>query len=211
MGRVAHRTKAPWRAASATATRSRRAGARCRGSCAAWPGPWTRSGGRARATGRTRGPPLRACAAGRRCSPKRSSSTMRSRAVRASSRRSICERRSATLAAASGSTAAWSSIISPRNESSPSPPGASRLTGTRLVRMISRTLSAATPISAAISSGVGSRPLRCSRRRCAASSLFCASTTCTGRRMVRALSDRARVIAWRIHQWARVENLKPRR
>ena len=37
------------------------------------------------------------------------------------------------------------------------------------------------------------------------------STMCTGIRIVRALSAIARVTAWRIHQVAYVENLKPRR
>ena len=35
------------------------------------------------------------------------------------------------------------------------------------------------------------------------------STMCTGMRMVRAWSAMARVMAWRIHQVAYVENLKP--
>ena len=34
---------------------------------------------------------------------------------------------------------------------------------------------------------------------------------CTGMRIVRALSASARATAWRIHQVAYVENLKPRR
>ena len=41
--------------------------------------------------------------------------------------------------------------------------------------------------------------------------LFSFSTTCTGMRIVRALSASARATAWRIHQVAYVENLKPLR
>ena len=40
-------------------------------------------------------------------------------------------------------------------------------------------------------------------------SLLMVSTMCTGMRIVRAWSAIARVIAWRIHQVAYVENLKP--
>ena len=41
--------------------------------------------------------------------------------------------------------------------------------------------------------------------------LFSFSTTCTGIRIVRALSASARATAWRIHHVAYVENLKPLR
>jgi hypothetical protein len=40
-------------------------------------------------------------------------------------------------------------------------------------------------------------------------SLLIVSTMCTGMRIVRAWSAIARVIAWRIHHVAYVENLKP--
>ena len=62
---------------------------------------------------------------------------------------------------------------------------------------------------AAISSIVGSRPSSCSICREMRSTLFIVSTMCTGMRMVRAWSAIARVMAWRIHQVAYVENLKP--
>ena len=63
------------------------------------------------------------------------------------------------------------------------------------------------PISAAISSGVGSRPRSWCSWRWMRASLLIVSTMCTGIRMVRAWSAIARVMAWRIHQVAYVENL----
>ena len=77
------------------------------------------------------------------------------------------------------------------------------------MRWISRTLSGVSSTLAAISSTVGSRPSSCSIWRWMRSTLFIVSTMCTGMRMVRAWSAIARVIAWRIHQVAYVENLKP--
>jgi hypothetical protein len=68
--------------------------------------------------------------------------------------------------------------------------------------LISCTFSGVMPISAAISSGVGSRPMSCSSWRWTLTSLFMFSTMCTGMRMVRAWSASARVMAWRIHQVA---------
>ena len=75
------------------------------------------------------------------------------------------------------------------------------------MRWISRTSSAVMPSSAAISSGRGSRPSRCTSWRSMWTTLFSFSTMCTGMRMVRALSAIARVTAWRIHHVAYVENL----
>ena len=66
------------------------------------------------------------------------------------------------------------------------------------------------PVASASSGTVGSRPSwRCSIAdvRDIADS---ASLTCAGTRMVRPLSAMARVMAWRIHHVAYVENLKPR-
>ena len=65
------------------------------------------------------------------------------------------------------------------------------------------------PISLPISSGLGSRPSSWSSWRWMRTSLLMVSTMCTGMRMVRAWSAMARVMAWRIHQVAYVENLKP--
>ena len=77
------------------------------------------------------------------------------------------------------------------------------------MRWISRTLSGVSSTFAAISSIVGSRPSSCSIWREMRSTLFIVSTMCTGMRMVRAWSAIARVMAWRIHHVAYVENLKP--
>ena len=79
------------------------------------------------------------------------------------------------------------------------------------MRWISRTSSVVMPSSVAISSGRGSRPSRCTSWRSMWTTLFSFSTMCTGMRIVRALSAIARVTAWRIHQVAYVENLKPLR
>ena len=57
------------------------------------------------------------------------------------------------------------------------------------------------------SSGVGSRPISCSIWRDVRTILLMVSIMCTGMRMVRAWSAIARVIAWRIHHVAYVENL----
>ena len=59
----------------------------------------------------------------------------------------------------------------------------------------------------AISSEVGSRPSSCTSWRLVRTSLLIVSIMCTGMRMVRAWSAIARVMAWRIHQVAYVENL----
>ena len=87
-------------------------------------------------------------------------------------------------------------------ESSSSPTGVSRLIGSWPILRISRTLCALMPISAPISSGVGSRPISCSSWRWTRSSLPMVSTMCTGMRMVRDWSARARLTACLIHQVA---------
>ena len=114
-----------------------------------------------------------------------------------------------SLAASGGATAWASSMKSPSWESSSSPIGVSRETGSWLIFWISRTRSALMPISSPISSGVGSRPRSCRSWRCTRTSLLIVSTMWTGMRMVRAWSAMARVMAWRIHHVAYVENLKP--
>ena len=98
---------------------------------------------------------------------------------------------------------------SPSWESSSSPIGVSRDTGSWLIFWISRTRSGVMSISLAISSGVGSRPRSWSSWRWTRTSLLMVSTMWTGMRIVRAWSAMARVMAWRIHQVAYVENLKP--
>ena len=96
---------------------------------------------------------------------------------------------------------------SPRWESSSSPIGVSSDTGSCDTLRISRTFSAPMPMTLPISSGVGSRPSSWSSWRWMRTSLLIVSTMCTGMRIVRAWSAIARVIAWRIHHVAYVENL----
>ena len=57
-------------------------------------------------------------------------------------------------------------------------------------------------VASASSSSVGSRPRSDSSLRSMRPILFSFSTTCTGMRMVRALSASARATAWRIHHVA---------
>ena len=109
-------------------------------------------------------------------------------------------------AASMGTTASVSSMKSPRSESS-SPIGACSDTGSCAIRWISATRSTGSPISAAISPGVASRPRSWCSWRCTRAILLIVSTMCTGIRMVRAWSAIARVMACRIHQVAYVENL----
>ena len=81
--------------------------------------------------------------------------------------------------------------------------------------MISRTFSGVTwtswplDIASAISSTVGSRPSSWRSPRETRMSRLIVSTMWTGMRIVRAWSAMARVMAWRIHHVAYVENLKP--
>ena len=62
-------------------------------------------------------------------------------------------------------------------------------------------------IPLAISADVGSRPSSCTSARDVRISLLTISFMWTGRRIVLDWSAIARVIAWRIHQVAYVENL----
>ena len=96
---------------------------------------------------------------------------------------------------------------SPSSESSSSPTGVSSDTGSWATFWISRTRSGVTSSSSAISSMVGSRPRSWSSWRCTRESRLIVSTMWTGTRIVRAWSAIARVMAWRIHQVAYVENL----
>src|SRR6266508_2625402 len=126
--------------------------------------------------------------------------TFFSRSERVCSTESSCSWSRMKLAASTGTTASESSMKSPRWESSSSPIGVSRLTGSWLTLRISRTFSGENSISRPISSGVGSRPRSCRSWRWMRISLLIVSTMCTGMRMVRAWSAMALVIAWRIHQ-----------
>jgi len=96
---------------------------------------------------------------------------------------------------------------SPRCESSSSPIGVSIEIGSLAIFMTLRILSSGMSIFLASSSGVGSRPISCSIWREMRFSLLIVSIMCTGMRMVRAWSAIERVMAWRIHQVAYVENL----
>ena len=106
-----------------------------------------------------------------------------------------------------GETTCLSSMKSPRWLSSSSPMGVSSEMGSWAILRTLRTLSTGTSILAAISSGVGSRPSSCTSWREVRMSLLMVSIMCTGMRMVRAWSAMARVMAWRIHHVAYVENL----
>ena len=101
-----------------------------------------------------------------------------------------------------GEVESLSSMKSASSVSPSSPTGVCRLVGSWLIFWISRTFCGVVPISVAISSGVGSRPMSCRSWRWTRMSLLMVSTMCTGMRMVRAWSARARVMAWRIHQVA---------
>ena len=70
-----------------------------------------------------------------------------------------------------------------------------------------------TVVSSALasSSRLGSRPIVCANWNRVRFSLRSRSWMCTGRRIERERSAIARVMPWRIHQVAYVENLKPRR
>ena len=111
------------------------------------------------------------------------------------------------LTASPGWIASVSSIRSPNSLSPSSPSGECREIGSRPYFCTSTSRSGVMSSSIASSSGVGSRPRSCSSCRCTRAILPMASTMCTGRRMVRAWSAIARVIACRIHQVAYVENL----
>ena len=140
-------------------------------------------------------------------SPKRSSITIRSRSGSEASASSMSSRRSDVDAVSNGDSAASSGTKSPSDDSSSSPIGFSSETGSCAMRRISRTSAVVISSSSAISSGLGSRPSRCTNCRSMCTTLFSFSTMCTGMRIVRALSAIALVTACRIHQVAYVENL----
>ena len=121
----------------------------------------------------------------------------------------ICLLRISAIAFSSGDNALESCTKSPRWESSSSPTGASMETGSWLKLMISVTRSSSSPSISAISLLEGSLPSSCVRVRRARTTLLIVSTICTGTRIVFAWSAIARVIAWRIHHVAYVENLNP--
>ena len=98
---------------------------------------------------------------------------------------------------------------SPRLDSSSSPIGESSDSGSSEMRSSSRTRSGSSCTRAASSSIVGSRSSSWCSWRLARITRFMCSTMCTGMRIVRAWSAIERVIAWRIHHVAYVENLKP--
>ena len=96
---------------------------------------------------------------------------------------------------------------SPRCESSSSPIGVSSDTGSWDTLRISRTFSAGDAHRLADLVGRGLAARSWSSWRWTRASLLMVSTMCTGMRMVRAWSAMARVMAWRIHHVAYVENL----
>ena len=116
-------------------------------------------------------------------------------------RRSV-SRRIFTSAASSGSGCESSWMKWPNSDSSSSPTGFSSETGVWALRRMCSTSDGGRSTAAAISSDVGSRPISARRERSAREMRFSFSTTCTGMRIVRALSASARATAWRIHQVA---------
>ena len=118
--------------------------------------------------------------------PKRNLSTFFSLGVRESSTSISCSLSSVKAATSAGAGVTSSAIKSPRWLSSSSPIGVSRETGSCATFIISRTFSSDMPISAAISSGLGSRPYSCKSWRFTRISLFMVSTICTGILIVRA-------------------------
>jgi hypothetical protein len=115
--------------------------------------------------------------------------------------------RPVVVAESTGDSMLVSSMKSPRCESSSSPIGVSIEIGSFAIFSTLRILSSGMSIFCASSSGVGSRPISWSICRLIRLSLLMVSIMCTGMRMVRAWSAIERVMAWRIHQVAYVENL----
>ena len=143
--------------------------------------------------------------------PKRMRSTLASLDVRPLSDSRIVCRNPSKLAYSAGAWVFRSSMKSPRWESSSSPMGVSMEMGSLAILSTLRTFSSGMSIFSASSSGVGSRPCSCSICREMRFSLLMVSIMCTGMRIVLAWSAMERVMAWRIHQVAYVENLYPRR
>jgi len=79
--------------------------------------------------------------------------------------------------------------------------------GSLAIFMILRILSSGISILAARMDASGSKPNSCKCWRLMRFILLIVSIMCTGIRMVRAWSAIERVMAWRIHQVAYVENL----
>ena len=134
--------------------------------------------------------------------PKRMRSTFASRGVRVSSTSLVAPRRLAYTAASPGDIVPWSSMKSPRCESSSSPMGVSIEIGSLEILRILRILSSGISIFSASVAGSGSVPVSCRIWREMRFILLIVSIMCTGMRMVRAWSAIERVIAWRIHQVA---------
>ena len=103
--------------------------------------------------------------------------------------------RTQTTYAQPGASAFSSATKSPREESSSSPTGLSRLAGSCAIRWISRTRSTLMSMAFASSSGVGSWPFWYTSWLVACRMRLMVSTMCTGMRMVRAWSAMARVMA----------------
>jgi hypothetical protein len=118
--------------------------------------------------------------------PKRILSTCSSRGESVASTRAAVSARLLERIASWGDTALWSSMKSPRWLSSSSPTGVSRLIGSLAILSTMRTLSTGRSIFSDSSSGIGSRPSTCTRKRCARTSLLIVSIMCTGMRIVRA-------------------------
>ena len=178
--------------------------------------PSPRSGGSARGSRRTRGRPPRASGLRPSSRPNRSCEHLAARAPveRVEHVLDLLLEQLVRRRVGRGERAA-SSTKSPRWLSSSSPIGVSSDTGScddldDLAHLLRGDLDSGPWTSPRRSPRrVGSRPSSCSSRRETRISLLIVSTMWTGMRIVRAWSAIARVIAWRIHHVAYVENLKP--
>src|SRR5467141_1715726 len=138
--------------------------------------------------------------------PKRMRSTLASRGVSVSSTSFVTSRRLAKVAASEGASVDWSSMKSPRCESSSSPIGVSIEIGSLEILRILRIFSSGISMRAARVAGSGSWPVSCRIWRLMRFILLMVSIMCTGMRMVRAwlaitrsIADQARTIRIPVH------------
>src|SRR5260370_1244042 len=142
--------------------------------------------------------------------PKRMRSTLASRGVSVSSTSFVTSRRLAKVAASEGASVDWSSMKSPRCESSSSPIGVSIEIGSLEILRILRIFSSGISMRAARVAGSGSWPVSCRIWRLRRVILLMVSIMCPGMGMVRASSAIERVIACRIDHVDVVDQLAPR-
>ncbi len=114
------------------------------------------------------------------------------------------------VATSAGASACWSSMKSARFESSSSPTGESSDSGSWAMRMdLAHPIGRQADLLGQLLDGRLALELLGHLALHRACTWLIDSTMCTGMRIVRAWSAMARVMAWRIHHVAYVENLKP--